>query len=216
MEKMSEIAGKISEFKIMPVVAIDSEDGAIQLADALLNGGLPVIEITFRTTAAAAVIRRIRKERPQMLVGAGTILSIDNLHSAIDSGAAFCVAPGLNPDIVGEAAKLSMPFIPGVITPSEIEKALSLGCRLLKFFPAGDAGGAKMIKSLSGPYSHTGVKFMPTGGVTIDNMRDYLKIEAVAAVGGTWIARREEINAGKWSEIEKLCRSAVEAVRQIQ
>ena len=145
------------------MIAIDSENDAISLADALIRGGLPVAEITFRTTAAAAVICKIRKERPDVIVGAGTILTIENLKAAIDSSAQFGVAPGLNPDIVAEAKKLSFPFIPGIITPSEIEKALSLGCKFLKFFPAGDAGGPKMLKSLCGPYAHTGVKFMPTG-----------------------------------------------------
>ena len=208
MKTINEIMEKIKPFRIVPVIAIDSENDAISLADALIRGGLPVAEITFRTTAAAAVICKIRKERPDVIVGAGTILTIENLKAAIDSGAQFGVAPGLNPDIVAEAKKLSFPFIPGIITPSEIEKALSLGCKFLKFFPAGDAGGPKMLKSLCGPYAHTGVKFMPTGGVTPENLGSYLEIPALAAVGGTWIAKKEDISGGKWSEIESRCKSA--------
>ena len=214
MKNSNEIFEKMAGFRIVPVIAIDSEEHAVPLADALIKGGLPLAEITFRTSAAAAVIRKIKKERADILIGAGTILTLENLHSAIDAGAVFGVAPGLNPDIVLEAAKLSFPFIPGVITPSEIEKALSIGCRLLKFFPAGDAGGAKMIKSLSGPYSHTGVKFMPTGGVTVENIKDYLEIPAVAAVGGTWIAKREDISAGSWEKIEENCRQALQLVKK--
>ncbi len=214
MKNSNDIFEKMAGFRIVPVIAIDSEEHAVPLADALLKGGLPLAEITFRTSAAAAVIRKIKNERPEILIGAGTILTLENLHSAIDAGAVFGVAPGLNPDIVLEAAKLSFTFIPGVITPSEIEKALSIGCRLLKFFPAGDAGGAKMIKSLSGPYSQTGVKFMPTGGVTVENIKDYLEIPAVAAVGGTWIAKREDISAGSWEKIEENCRQALQLVKK--
>lgn len=214
MKNSNEIFERMAGFRIVPVIAIDSEEHAVPLADALIKGGLPLAEITFRTSAAAAVIHKIKMERPEILIGAGTILTLENLHSAIDAGAVFGVAPGLNPDIVLEAAKLSFPFIPGVITPSEIEKALSIGCRLLKFFPAGDAGGAKMIKSLSGPYSHTGVKFMPTGGVTVENIKDYLEIPAVAAVGGTWIAKREDISVGSWEKIEENCRQALQLVKK--
>lgn len=213
MKNNNVIFERIAGFKIVPVIAIDSEEHAVPLADALIKGGLPLAEITFRTAAATAVIRKIKKERPDIIIGAGTILTMENLHSAIDAGAVFGVAPGLNPEIVIEAAKLSFPFIPGIITPSEIEKALSIGCRLLKFFPAGDAGGAKMLKSLSGPYSHMGVKFMPTGGVTVENVKDYLALPSVAAVGGTWIAKREDISAGKWGKIEENCRQALEAVK---
>lgn len=201
---------------VVPVIAIDSVDSAIPLADALIEGGLPVAEITFRTEAAAQVIARIAKERPALVLGAGTILSVENLRRARDAGASFGVAPGLNPEIVAEAGRISLPFVPGVITPSEVEQALSLGSRLLKFFPSEAFGGLKVIKSLAAPYGHTGVKFMPTGGVTAANLPDYLAVEVVACVGGTWIASREAIAEKKWQQIRDNCRAAVEIVRRIR
>ena len=199
---------------VVPVIAIDKVEWALPLADALLDGGLHVIEITFRTAAAAEVIRRISKERPQLIVGAGTVLTLENLQAAKSSGAAFAVAPGLNPAIVKEARPLGLPFVPGVATPSDIEAGLGLGCRLLKFFPAEALGGVAMLQALSAPYKHTGVRFIPTGGVSPSNLESYLRIETVAAVGGTWIAKSDDFTAGKRSEIRSRCAAAVEAVRK--
>src|SRR5690349_17039526 len=178
----SSISDRLTQCAVVPVIAIDNQEAALPLADALAQGGLPVVEITFRTTAAAEVIRRFVHERPKLLVGAGTVLTPANLEAARDSGAAFAVAPGLNPQLVREAQRLGVPFIPGVATPSEIESALGLGCTLLKFFPAEALGGVAMLEALSAPYKHTGVRFMPTGGVNLANLESYLKMESVIAV----------------------------------
>jgi 2-dehydro-3-deoxyphosphogluconate aldolase/(4S)-4-hydroxy-2-oxoglutarate aldolase len=214
--KSIDVFATLARHVVIPVIAIDSADSAIPLADALIEGGLPVAEITFRTAAAAEVIAKIAKERPSVIIGAGTVLNAENLRRALDAGASFGVAPGLNPDVVAEAKRLGMPFIPGVITPSEIEQALGLGLKLLKFFPAEAFGGLKVIKALSAPYAHAGVKFMPTGGVTTANLPDYLASDAVACVGGTWIASREAIAEKKWDQIKENCRAAVELVKRLR
>jgi 2-dehydro-3-deoxyphosphogluconate aldolase/(4S)-4-hydroxy-2-oxoglutarate aldolase len=210
------VLATIARFGVVPVIAIDSVDAAIPLADALLEGGLALVEITFRTAAAAEVIEKITAERPEMLVGAGTVLSIKNLETAKAVGARFGVAPGLNPDVIFSAQEIELPFIPGVCTASEIEGAMGLGCMVLKYFPAELNGGVEMLKALSGPYAHTGVRFMPTGGVSPANLESYLAIETVAAVGGTWIAKRDDLAAGRWSEIRDRCRRAVETVRRVR
>jgi len=140
------------------------------------------------------------------------VLTTANLEAAKASGAAFAVAPGLNPQIVKQAQAIGLPFIPGIATPSDIEAALSLGCKLLKFFPAGAFGGVAMIEAFSAPYKHTGVKFMPTGGVSTANLESYLKLDTVAAVGGTWIAKKEDLAAGNWDDIRNRCKAALEIV----
>lgn len=207
---------KLKGYGVVPVIAIESVEAALPLADALAAGGLPVAEITFRTAAGGTVIARIAKERPELILGAGTVLSLENLRAAKSAGASFGVAPGTNPDIVAEAGRLGLPFIPGVVTPSEVEKALALGARIQKFFPAEASGGLAMIKALAAPYGHTGVKFMPTGGVSPANLEEYLKNDAVLCVGGTWIATKELIGAGKWEQIRDNCRKAMEVVRKIR
>lgn len=212
----SEIYQRITDSGIVPVIAIEDPAGALPLADALLAGGLPVIEITFRTAAAAKVIQTISRSRPQIMVGAGTVLTRDNLHAAMAAGAAFAVAPGLNAEIVRHAQDLGLPFIPGVATAGEIEQALALECRLLKFFPAELLGGLPMINALAAPYGHTGVKFMPTGGVTPENLEDYLANPRVAAVGGTWLAKREDVAGAHWLEIQARSQTAVQAVRRVR
>jgi 2-dehydro-3-deoxyphosphogluconate aldolase/(4S)-4-hydroxy-2-oxoglutarate aldolase len=213
METMQEWAGNAG---VVPVIAIDSVEAALPLADALLEGGLPVAEVTFRTAAAADVLRKLKAERPGLRLGAGTVLTVEQLRLARDCGASFALAPGFNRAVVEEALRLEFPFAPGVMTPSDIEAALALGLRVLKFFPAGDAGGPRMLNTLSGPYGHTGVRFIPTGGVTPENLKEYLQVKTVLAVGGTWIAKREEIAAGNWERIRDNCRRAVELVRQIR
>ena len=210
------VLDQLAKHVVIPVIAIDSADSALPLADALLEGGLPVAEITFRTAAAAEVIARIAKERPAMILGAGTVLTAENLGRACDAGAKFGVAPGLNPDVVAEAAHRGLPFMPGVITPTEVEQALSLGLKLLKFFPAEAFGGLKVIKALAAPYGHAGVKFMPTGGVTTANLADYLAEKSVACVGGTWIASREAIAEKRWAQIRDNCRAAIEIVKRVR
>ncbi|HET7011908.1 MAG TPA: bifunctional 4-hydroxy-2-oxoglutarate aldolase/2-dehydro-3-deoxy-phosphogluconate aldolase [Anaerolineales bacterium] len=204
----------VSNFGVVPVIAIESVEAALPLADALAEGGLPVAEITFRTAAAGEVISKIGRERPAILLGAGTVLTPENLLGAAKSGARFGVAPGLNPDVVNEAHRVGLPFIPGVLTPSEVERAYALGALILKFFPSEASGGLSMIKALAAPYMHLGIRFMPTGGVSPDNLEQYLKSEAVACVGGTWIASREAISGGKWTQIVDNCRRAVEIVKR--
>ena len=203
---------RIAQLAIVPVVTIEKTEAAIALADALLDGGLPVVEITFRTAAAADVIRKITKERPKFLVGAGTVLTTANLEAAKAAGAAFGVAPGLNPQIVKQAQSIGLPFVPGIATPSEIELGLSLGCKYLKFFPAEALGGVPMLQALSAPYKHTGLRFNPSGGVNTTNLESYLKLESVAAVGGTWIAKKEDLANGKWDDIRARCQAALEIV----
>jgi 2-dehydro-3-deoxyphosphogluconate aldolase/(4S)-4-hydroxy-2-oxoglutarate aldolase len=201
---------------VIPVIELDSVEHALPLADAMIEGGLPAAEITFRTAAAAEAIRTLRRERPQLLVGAGTILNVDQLREAKACGAAFGVAPGFNPDIVRHAQAAGLDFCPGVMTPSEIENAMALGLNVLKFFPSELAGGLKMIKALAGPYGHTGLRFIPTGGVNEQNLEAYLAEKLVLAVGGTWIAKKESIAAGKWDEIWQNCRRAVEIVAKVR
>jgi 2-dehydro-3-deoxyphosphogluconate aldolase/(4S)-4-hydroxy-2-oxoglutarate aldolase len=207
-----EIFARVAHLGVVPVIAIERAEAAIPLADALIAGGLPVVEITFRTAAAAEVIRKIAKERPQLIVGAGTVLTATNVDAAKGAGAAFAVAPGLNPQTLKHAQSVGLPFVPGVATPSDIELGLSLGCKLLKFFPAESNGGVSMLEALSAPYKHTGVRFMPTGGVNPSNLESYLKIETVAAVGGTWIAKKEDLANGKWDDVRNRCKAALEIV----
>ncbi len=192
---------KLAGEKIVPVIAIDNADDAIPLADALLAGGLSSVEITFRTSAAEEAIRRISSERPQMIVGAGTVLTVETLKAAKAAGAAFAVAPGLNPGIVEAAVEMDFPFIPGVATPSEIENGLSYGLDLLKLFPAEPLGGVKYLSAITAPYRHTGVKFMVTGGIKADGAKEWLNLADVAAVGGSWLAKSSDIAEGKWNEI---------------
>jgi len=205
---------EIARYGVVPVIAIRAVEAALPLADALLEGGLPVAEITFRTSAAAEVIAAMVRHRPALLVGAGTVLSEENVKEAKEAGARFAVAPGLNPAVVQHAAKVGLPFAPGVCTPSEIEQALGLGCRIVKFFPAEASGGVEMVKALAAPYSHVGVRFLPTGGVNAGNLEGYLSLKAVAAVGGTWIAKPEDLAGGHWQTIRDRCREAVEIVRR--
>ena len=206
------IFDQIARFKVVPVIAIEAPDAALSLADALLEGGLPIAEITFRTEAAAAVIRKMTQERSDLFVGAGTILTLDNLKAAVDAGAKFGVAPGFNPNIVKAAQQMGFPFVPGVCTPSDVEAALSNGCKVLKFFPAGAMGGLTLLKSLIAPYGHTGVQFMPTGGVSPANLSEYLSTKGVVACGGTWIATKEEIAENKWELIASRCREVTSLV----
>ena len=181
------IADTLDRIKIIPVLVLNSPDEGIAMCEKLCANGLPAAEITFRTAAAEPVIREAVRRFPDMLVGAGTVLNIADLHRAADAGAKFAVAPGFNPKVAAEALKIGLDFIPGVCTPSEIEQAMDLGFRTLKFFPAEAAGGVGMLKSLIAPYRHLGVRFMPTGGVKPVNVESYLALPEVAAVGGTWL-----------------------------
>jgi 2-dehydro-3-deoxyphosphogluconate aldolase/(4S)-4-hydroxy-2-oxoglutarate aldolase len=199
------IYDRLAELRVVPVVAIERVDDAIPLADALIEGGLPVAEITFRTSAAADVIRTLKRQRPELLIGAGTVTHPDQARAAKECGAEFAVAPGFNPKVVSTAQDIGLPFSPGIMTPTDIEAALDAGVSVLKFFPAGAAGGIKMLKSLAAPYAHLGVRFIPTGGVTIDNVMDYLSESAVLAAGGTWLANRNDIAENRWEKIAENC-----------
>jgi 2-dehydro-3-deoxyphosphogluconate aldolase/(4S)-4-hydroxy-2-oxoglutarate aldolase len=203
---------RIAEIGVLPVIAIENPEHAVPLADALLAGGLPVAEITFRTAAAAEVIARMAKERPALLVGAGTVLDRISLDIAQKSGAQFGLAPGFDPEIVDHAADAGFPFVPGIMTPSELSAAMRKGAKLFKFFPAGTIGGPEALKSIAAPFAHLGLKFVPTGGVSLANMQDWLKVPGVAAVGGTWIAKTEDIREARWDKIAANCREALAAV----
>lgn len=209
------IIDRILAKRIVPVVVLDSADHAEPLAEALLAGGLDIMEITFRTAAAEESIRRIASRFPEILLGAGTLLEREQVIRAKNAGAVFGLAPGLNPEIIATAKEVGLQFSPGVMTPSEVEQALSLGCKLLKFFPAEAAGGVNMLKSLAGPYAHTGVKFTPTGGITSANLASYLKLPVVAAIGGSWMVEKSLVNEGKWSEITRITREAIEAAAAV-
>lgn len=195
--------------RLVPVVVLDDAKDAEPLAEALLKGGLDIIEVTFRTEAAEESIRRIAKAFPEVLLGAGTLLDTSQVEKAHAAGAAFGLAPGLNREVIIKAKSLGMDFSPGVMTPGEVEAGLSLGCKLQKFFPAMAAGGPPMLKALAGPYAHTGVKFIPTGGINRDNMTDFLNLPVVAAIGGSWMVDRKLIQAGDWGEITRLTKDAL-------
>ena len=189
MEKFSEIYNRIGKAAIIPVIKLNRVEEAVPLAQALLAGGIPVAEVTFRTEAAAEGIAAIRREVPQMLVGAGTVLTTDQAIAAVEAGAQFVVSPGSNGKIIDRVLAAGVAMIPGVATPSEIEAAMERGLNVLKFFPAEALGGIAMLKALSGPYSQ--IKFVPTGGVGPDNMKDYLHQKNVLAVGGSWMIQSD-------------------------
>jgi len=200
---------ELTQKRMVPVAVIDSVADALPLARALAQGGLPVIAVTLRTPCALDCIRAIRQGCPNVLVGAGTILHPEQVKAAIEAGARFGVSPGLNPEVVRAAIGQQWFFIPGVMTPSDVETGLGLGCRLLKFFPAELAGGVKMLKALAGPYESAGVRFLPLGGVSAANMTEYLALPVVAAVGGSWLCERKLVREKKWAEISALAAEAV-------
>jgi 2-dehydro-3-deoxyphosphogluconate aldolase/(4S)-4-hydroxy-2-oxoglutarate aldolase len=197
---------KTLKMKIIPVVAIHEADLADALAEALLEGGLPCAEITFRTQAAAEAIRRIAK-RGDILVGAGTVLTIEQVKLAMDAGATFIVAPGFNPKVVGYCLKHNIPMTPGVATPTDIEAALDLGMTILKYFPAEAFGGLNTLKAISAPY--TNVKFIPTGGINARNIATYLAHPKVVACGGSWMVKSTFIANHRFDTITRLTREAV-------
>jgi len=211
-----EMMEKLREHGVIPVIAIESPEAALPMADALIEGGLAVAEITFRTEAAAEVIKVLKKERPELLLGAGTILSVENMLKAQEYGAEFGVSPGLNPAIVKKAKETGFSFFPGVMTPSEIDEGLSFGIKLLKYFPSEASGGIKMLKAVSAPYAHLGVQFIPTGGINMSNLEEYLSLPQVLVVGGTWIAKKDVLSSGKWDQIRENAAKAVEVVKRIR
>ena len=211
-EKVAEVVQRLSQSKIVPVLVLEDVTSGLKMCELLQKNGLPVAEITFRTKAAAQVIKEAAAAFPELYLGAGTVLNTADLHRAFDNGAKFAVAPGFNPTIVKEAMACDFPFAPGICTPSEIEQAYELGCTFLKYFPAEAAGGTAMLKAMSAPYKHLGLKFMPTGGVTAANVKDYLALPVVAAVGGTWLGKAADIAAGNWDAIAAGIRAATALV----
>lgn len=204
---MHEVLKKIEAIGIVPVVKIDRAEDAVPLARALINGGLPCAEVTFRTDAAADAIAAMSKAFPEMLVGAGTVLTPEQADAAVAAGAKFIVSPGLNPTVVKHCVEKGYPITPGVATPGEVEMALSFGLEVVKFFPAEAAGGLAMIKAMSAPYGK--LKFMPTGGISAKNLNEYLAFSKILACGGSWMVSADLINDGKFDEIERLTREAV-------
>lgn len=206
----------LSTHAVVPVIALDDVAAAIPLADALIAGGLPVAEITFRTAAARETIATIAASRPEFVIGAGTVLTEEQVDQARDAGARFALAPGLDAAVLAHARSRNLPFAPGIMTPTDLQAALRAGCRMVKFFPAMPAGGPTMLKNIAAPFVHTGIGFNPTGGVTLDNLADWLAIPEVRAVGGTWIATRADIAAGNWAKITANARAAVARVAEIR
>ena len=200
----------LEKIRIVPVLVLNDVDRGLKMCEVLMQCGLPAAEITFRTPAASRIITEAAKRFPEVYLGAGTVLDIDELHRAFDSGAKFAVAPGFNPAVVSEAVRNGFAFAPGVCTPSEVEQAMYLGCKFLKFFPAGEAGGVKMLKSIIAPYRHRGIRFMPTGGVTAANAAEYLALNEVVAVGGTYLGKSADIENDNWDAIRQAVAGAVE------
>lgn len=199
----------LAQKRLLPVAVLEDVDAGLKTAAALKEAGLNLIEVTLRTPAAEAVIRAILKEFPDMIVGAGTVLDAAQVQPLADIGVQFFVAPGLDEAVVEAAQKAGCPITPGVITPSEVSRGLKLGCKVLKFFPAEPAGGAKMVKALAAPFSHTGVKFIPTGSIDAAKAPDYWAIKSVLAVGGSWIVAGNLVKEGKFDEITRLTREAL-------
>lgn len=208
-----DIIARIGSVRLLPVVVLDDADHAGPLAEALIAGGLPVAEVTFRTAAAAASIRRMIAEHPGMLVGAGTVLTETQVREAADAGAAFILTPGFNPTIVEAALRAGIPIIPGINNPSGVEQAMSFGLSATKFFPAEASGGVPFIKALGGPYGE--MRFVPTGGVGLGNLAAYLALKNVLACGGSWMVEPALIRAGRFADIAKLTADAVALAQSV-
>ncbi len=209
-EKIVEVLRKIA---IVPVLVLDDADQGMKMCETLLENGLPAAEITFRTDAAEEIIADAARRFPELALGAGTILNTEDLGRAFGAGARFAVAPGFNPRVIERAVEKGWPFMPGIATPSEIEQAMSLGVKRFKFFPAEALGGVRCLKSIAAPYRHLGIGFMPTGGVSPDNVDDYLAMPEVVACGGTWLGKSDDVRAGRWDKIEALVKDAAKRAR---
>ncbi len=214
MANLEETYAQFRKIGIIPVVVLDDAKDAAPLADALCEGGLPCAEVTFRTAAAADTIREMVKAHPEMLVGAGTVLTTEQVDRAVEAGAKFIVSPGFNPKVVKYCQEKGIPMTPGLQTPTEIEAALELGLKVVKFFPAEPAGGLKMIKAIAAPY--VDVQFMPTGGISADNVRDYLAYDRIIACGGSWMVKNDLVKAGNFAKIQELVREAADIVKEIR
>lgn len=205
---MTELLCRLEQIGVVPVIAIDRPEQALPLADALLGDGLPVTEITFRTDAAADVSAPLHEQRPELLLGAGTVLNAAHLAQAHAAGAAFALAPGLDASLLAEANRLGIPFYPGVMTPTELQAGLKAGAAVFKFFPAVPAGGLGLMRAILAPFAHLAVRTIPTGGITLQDLGEWLGEPAVAAVGGTWIASRAAMAAGDWGAIQERAKAA--------
>jgi 2-dehydro-3-deoxyphosphogluconate aldolase/(4S)-4-hydroxy-2-oxoglutarate aldolase len=208
---MNDIVQKLGEIGIIPVVAIEDAATAVPLGQALRDGGLPCAEITFRTTAAAEAIRQMSVAYPDMLVGAGTVLTVEQAMQAKAAGARFIVTPGFDARVVDWCQANDLPITPGVMTPTDINQALAKGLNVLKFFPAEAAGGSKTLKAIGGPY--VGVKFIPTGGINANNLADYLRLPMVHACGGSFMVEKKLIATGEFDKIRELAETAVHIVK---
>jgi 2-dehydro-3-deoxyphosphogluconate aldolase/(4S)-4-hydroxy-2-oxoglutarate aldolase len=196
-------------------LTIDEVESAVPVARALVDGGINAMELTLRTPAAVDALRRIKVEVPEMMAGIGTILTTEQVKQVAEAGAAFGVAPGLNPHVVKKAQSIGLPFAPGIVTPSDIELAVELECRLLKFFPAEASGGLSYLKSMAAPYAHLNLRYIPLGGINADNMKSYLENPLVSALGGSWIAPRNLIQEQNWSAITQNAQQASQIVKEI-
>ena len=211
---MNEVLEKIQKIGIVPVVVLNYAKDAAPLAKALCDGGLPCAEVTFRTEAAEESIRIMAEQFPQMLVGAGTVLTTEQVDRAVAAGAKFIVSPGLNPKVVKYCIEKGVPVTPGTANPSDVEQAIELGLEVVKFFPAEPAGGLKMIKAMAAPY--TGLKFMPTGGINATNVKEYLAYDKILACGGSWMVKGSLVEAGEFDKIEAMTKEAVEIVKEVR
>lgn len=208
------VAETIQKMGVVPVVVLHDVKDAMPLGKALCEGGLPCAEVTFRTDAAEESIRIMATEFPNMLVGAGTVLTIEQVDRAVGAGAKFIVSPGFDPEVVDYCLKKEIPVFPGCITPSEVSQAVKRGLKIVKFFPAEQFGGVATIKALAAPF--TGVKFMPTGGVNAKNLESYLGCDKIVACGGSWMVKGDLVKAGKFDEIKALVKEAVQLVEEIR
>lgn len=211
---MNSIEEKIAGCGVVPVVVLEDAKDAAPLADALVKGGLPCAEVTFRTDAAEESIRIMTKAYPDMLVGAGTVLTTEQVDRAVAAGAEFIVSPGFDAEIVDYCIGKEIPVFPGCVTPSEVAQAVKRGLRVVKFFPAGQYGGVGTIKALAAPY--TSVKFMPTGGVNAENLEEYLSCDKIACCGGSWMVKGSLVKAGEFEKIRELTEEAAALVKSIR
>jgi len=209
---MNTVLKHVQEIGIIPVVVLDRVEDAVPLGRALIEGGLPCAEVTFRTEATEEAIRVMSETFPELLVGAGTVLTTDQVERAVAAGAKFIVSPGLNPRIVKYCVEKGIVIVPGCANPSDIEQALENGLEVVKFFPAEAIGGLKMIKAMAAPY--VGVKFMPTGGINAQNVREYLAYDRIVACGGSWMVSGKLIKEGKFDEITELVKEAAQIVKE--
>ena len=211
---MKTIAKQFHEYGVVPVVVLEDAEDALPLAQALTEGGLPCAEVTFRTEAAEESIRRMREKYPDMLVGAGTVLTTEQVDRAVKAGAKFIVSPGFDPEIVDYCLGKEIPVFPGCTTPSELAQAVKRGMKVVKFFPAEQAGGVAMIKAMAAPYNT--VKFMPTGGISAKNLKEYLEYDKILCCGGSWMVKGDMIRNGEFGKIKELTEEAVKLAASIR